>query len=63
MKYLIAAALVAASLTACAPQLAPCPSEDYDGPSACVWDAQHRGNHEGQSFVWDGHTIHYTTSK
>ncbi len=63
MKRLIIAALVAATLTACAQQAPACPSEDYDGPTACYWDAHTRGNHEGQSFIWDGHTIHYTDSK
>lgn len=61
MKHLIAAALVVASLSACAPQLTPCPTEDYDGPTACVWDAHVRGNGQGQSFIWDGHQIRYTS--
>ena len=55
--------VLAAGLTACDPApLSPCPSEDYDGPTACVWDAQHQGNGMGRSFVWDGQTIHYTTN-
>jgi hypothetical protein len=64
MRGLLAAVLVAASLTGCTLSpvtAAPCPTEDYDGPTACVWDAHQRGNHEGRSFVWDGHQIHYTS--
>lgn len=32
--------------------LSPCANEDGSGgPLPCVWDAQHVGNHVGQSFV------------
>ncbi|QGJ93505.1 hypothetical protein SEA_MUFASA8_57 [Arthrobacter phage Mufasa8] len=32
----------------------PCPSEDYDGPVTCLWDAKARGNGLGHSFIWNG---------
>lgn len=37
----------------------PCITEDYDGPTACFWDASTRGNGLGQSFTWTGSEVIY----
>jgi hypothetical protein len=52
----LAAGAVAAALAAPATLTPPCPTEDYDGPVSCYWDAPNRGNGKGQSFVYDGPT-------
>lgn len=54
MKHLTAAALTAAlliapSAAAATDRTPPCRSED--SPGRCVWDAQHRGNGQGRSFI------------
>lgn len=35
----------------------PCVTEDYDGPQACFWDAETRGNGGGSSFLWNGSRV------
>lgn len=60
----IAAALPATLLAPAPAQAArtlePCAYED--GPGPCVWDAQHRGNGIGRSFIMrrDGRVVYVT---
>lgn len=70
MRHLIAALLIAPLLTGCGliatmpdaePTLGPCDFED--GPGPCYWDAEHRGNGLGDSFVIDADgNVTYTDS-
>ena len=55
MNRLLAALLLAAAVTA-APAATPCATEDSTN---CFWDAQHRGNGEGRSFLDIDGTAHY----
>jgi hypothetical protein len=63
-KSIITAAATGALLllTACGPATAlDCPSEDYSGPTACHWDASKQGNGQGQSFMWTGSKVIYSS--
>lgn len=43
-----ASAVVLLALMALLSTLPPC---EYEDSTMCYWDAQHRGNHRGESFV------------
>lgn len=39
----------------------PCATEDYEGRTPCFWDAGARSNGKGQSFIWTGTRVVYTS--
>lgn len=55
MKLLAALLLLIASAAPLAAAgYPPCLTEEVEQQAPCYWDAAHRGNLEGTSFIWTG---------